>query len=150
MAKALKVLWKVLGVIGVTLTALAEVSPDQAASNLASWVTWLGSTHVPSWLASSRADTVAKTSGVALLLIAGAGGLMGWRSRLHKERAAKKVEQSAKEKPTVVGVRFNRTENATAAFNEFEEVDTGVEFNDVKTGKAIGNKISNEGEDHKK
>jgi hypothetical protein len=31
MAKAFKVLWKVFGVIGTVLTAIAGVSPDQAA-----------------------------------------------------------------------------------------------------------------------
>jgi len=64
--------WKVFGWVfaglGALLIAAAEISPEQAVSNLSGWAIFLGISDVPGWLASDSADTWGMVIGIIVVL----------------------------------------------------------------------------------
>ena len=87
--------WKVLGVGGVTVTALAQTKPEDAISNVAAWAKLAGVDDLPIFLSTPGIDKWATFAGVAIVLVS----LLMWRRAVvhvhHKELQAQvKAEAS--------------------------------------------------------
>jgi hypothetical protein len=59
----------VIGALGTLLVLAAQISPEQATSNLSAWVQFFGIDKTPSFLETPSADTWAMTIGFMLIII---------------------------------------------------------------------------------
>jgi hypothetical protein len=67
--------WLIVGIGGLIMAA-AEISPQDAASNLSAWVEWLG-LETPLWLLSDSADKFGLAIGFIMAAL-GFAAIMGW------------------------------------------------------------------------
>src|SRR5258708_14154130 len=69
-----------VGGVGTLVVAAAQTKPEDAASNIAGWLKWVGVDRIPDALASAQADTWATAVGLLIVFLAAMAWLL-WRKR---------------------------------------------------------------------
>jgi hypothetical protein len=120
-----------LGVVLPVVLTAATTTPDQAASNISAWVTWIGFTDLPPWLMDRSADgTIALWS----VIMAGIYAAIVWRVPLYR-----KIRTRLAPAPS--------DGDTDAAANELIDMDTAIQTAIDRTHNTASFEMSRSGKD---
>jgi hypothetical protein len=104
--------WVIRSIPGMLVGALmwaSQVTPEQASSNIASWLMWLGVDRPPAWVTGRAIDNWVFWGGLVALLAWGAFLVVSYRNR---QAAAKANESHISAKESKATLRIKCTDGA--------------------------------------